>query len=112
MNQITTYIKQHKTASTIVVVLLIAYYFCLPKQLFKDPTATVITSAKNELLGAQIAQDGQWRFPQNDSIPKKFKTCIIQFEDAYFYKHPGINPISIGAIGTSKFPLPASKVTS
>nr|WP_255572940.1 penicillin-binding protein 1C [Hanstruepera marina] len=75
--------------------MLIAYYFCLPKQLFKDPTATVITSSSNELLGAQIATDGQWRFPQNDSIPEKFKTCIIQFEDAYFYKHPGFNPISI-----------------
>nr|WP_262920457.1 penicillin-binding protein 1C [Hanstruepera flava] len=75
--------------------MLIAYYFCLPKQLFKDPTATVITSSNNELLGAQIATDGQWRFPQNDSIPEKFKACILQFEDAYFYKHLGFNPISI-----------------
>ncbi len=47
------------------------------------------------LLGAVIADDGQWRFPHNDSVPEKFKTCIIQFEDAYFYKHPGFNPISI-----------------
>ncbi len=69
--------------------------FCLPKQLFIDPTATVITSSNNELLGAQIAKDGQWRFPHNDSIPKKFETCIIQFEDEYFYKHPGLNPVSI-----------------
>ncbi len=75
--------------------MLIAYYFCLPKQLFKDPTATVITSADNELLGALIAKDGQWRFPHNDSIPHKFKICIVQFEDEYFYKHPGFNPISI-----------------
>jgi len=68
--------------------------FCLPKNLFKDPTATVITSNKKELLGAQIASDGQWRFPHNDSIPEKFKTCIVQFEDEYFYKHPGFNPVS------------------
>ncbi|GAA0736339.1 penicillin-binding protein 1C [Gaetbulibacter jejuensis] len=67
----------------------------MPKQLFKDPTATVITSKNDELLGAQIAKDGQWRFPHNDSIPEKFKTCIIQFEDEYFYKHPGFNPVSI-----------------
>lgn len=95
MKKITAYIKRHKIKSAIIVVFLIAYYFCLPKQLFKDPTATVITSANNELLGAQIAKDGQWRFPQNDSVPAKFKTCIIQFEDEYFYKHPGFNPISI-----------------
>lgn len=95
MNKIITYIKKHKIKSAIIAIILIAYYFCLPKQLFKDPTATVITSSNNELLGAQIAKDGQWRFPQNDSIPDKFKTCIIQFEDEYFYKHPGFNPISI-----------------
>ena len=95
MNKITTYIKHNKIKTAILVVLLIAYYFCLPRQLFKDPTATVITSANNKLLGAQIAKDGQWRFPQNDSIPEKFETCIIQFEDEYFYKHPGFNPISI-----------------
>jgi penicillin-binding protein 1C len=67
----------------------------LPKELFTKPTSTVITSSNNELLGALIAKDGQWRFPHNDSVPQKFKTCLIQFEDEYFYKHPGFNPISI-----------------
>ncbi|NJX14154.1 penicillin-binding protein 1C [Tamlana crocina] len=95
MNRILTYIKNNKIKSALLFVLLMAYYFCLPKQLFKDPTATVITSKNDELLGAQIAKDGQWRFPHNDSIPEKFKTCIIQFEDEYFYKHPGFNPVSI-----------------
>ncbi|WP_242134225.1 penicillin-binding protein 1C [Aestuariivivens marinum] len=85
----------HKIKSTVIAVFLITYYFCLPTQLFNDPTATIITSKNNELLGAQIAKDGQWRFPYNDSIPEKFKTCILQFEDEYFYKHTGFNPISI-----------------
>jgi len=78
-----------------VVVLLIFYVFCLPSQLFTKPTSTVITSAKDELLGALIAKDGQWRFPHKDSVPEKFKTCLIQFEDEYFYKHPGFNLVSI-----------------
>ncbi|WP_134200507.1 penicillin-binding protein 1C [Meridianimaribacter flavus] len=95
MKRLLSYIKNNKIKSVALFVLLIAYYFCLPKQLFKDPTATVITSKNDELLGAQIAKDGQWRFPHNDSIPEKFKTCIIQFEDEYFYKHPGFNPVSI-----------------
>jgi penicillin-binding protein 1C len=89
------YINKRKTRSIIFLLVIMAYYFCLPNQLFKDPTATVITSATNDLLGAQIAKDEQWRFPHNDSIPDKFKTCIIQFEDEYFYKHPGFNPVSI-----------------
>ena len=95
MNRFINYIKRHKIKSAIIFILLVVYYFCLPRQLFKDPTATVITSDRNELLGAMIASDGQWRFPHNDSIPEKFKTCIIQFEDEYFYKHPGFNPVSI-----------------
>ena len=74
---------------------MIFYAFCLPKQLFVKPTSTVITSTKGDLLGALIAEDGQWRFPHNDSVPNKFKTCLIQFEDEHFYKHPGFNPVSI-----------------
>ncbi|TYA74323.1 penicillin-binding protein 1C [Seonamhaeicola marinus] len=95
MNKLIDYIKKRKIRFSVLAILLIAYYFCLPKQLFKDPTSTVITSSNNALIGAKIAEDGQWRFPHNDSIPKKFRTCIIQFEDEYFYKHPGFNPISI-----------------
>ncbi|WP_298531832.1 penicillin-binding protein 1C [uncultured Algibacter sp.] len=95
MQKLNNYIKQHKFKFVILVFILIAYVLCLPKQLFNNPTATVITSSNNELLGAQIAKDGQWRFPHNDTIPEKFKTCIIQFEDEYFYKHPGFNPFSI-----------------
>lgn len=78
-----------------MALLLIAYYFCLPKTLFTTPTSTVITASNGELLGAQIATDGQWRFPESDSIPEKFKQCIVYFEDQHFYKHPGFNPVSI-----------------
>ena len=85
----------HKKKTIFIVIILIFYAFCLPKKLFTKPTSTVITSNNNELLGALIAKDGQWRFPHNDSVPKKFKTCLIQFEDEYFYKHPGFNPVSI-----------------
>ena len=89
------FIKKHKLKSAIIAVFLVWYYFSLPKQLFHDPTSTVIESVEGELLGAQIAQDEQWRFPYNDNIPKKFQECIVQFEDGYFYKHPGFNPVSM-----------------
>ena len=89
------YIKRNKIKSGIFLVLLVWYYFSLPKELFDEPTSTVIESVEGELLGAQIAQDEQWRFPYNDSIPIKFRDCIVEFEDGYFYRHPGFNPISI-----------------
>lgn len=93
--KIKNYILKHKKKTIVVFILLIFYAFCLPKELFTKPTSTVITSDDNELLGALIAKDGQWRFPHNDTVPQKFKTCLIQFEDEYFYKHPGFNPVSI-----------------
>ena len=95
MYRLIRYFRRHSIKSLLIFALLIVYYFCLPQQLFKDSTATVITSSSNELLGALIADDEQWRFPATDSVPEKFKTCILQFEDEYFYKHPGFNPISI-----------------
>ena len=95
MYRLIHFFKHNKVKTIVLIILLLGYYFCLPKQLFKDPTATVITSQTDELLGALIAKDGQWRFPANDSVPDKFKICILQFEDEYFYKHPGFNPVSI-----------------
>ena len=67
----------------------------LPNKLFTNSCSTILLDQNNELLAAKIAADGQWRFPQSDSIPVKFKKCITVFEDEYFYYHPGINPFSI-----------------
>jgi penicillin-binding protein 1C len=95
MYRLIRFLIKNRTKSLLIFALLITYYFCLPKQLFKDPTATVITSQSNELLGALIAEDEQWRFPATHNVPEKFISCVLQFEDEYFYKHPGFNPISI-----------------
>jgi penicillin-binding protein 1C len=64
----------------------------------------------NRLLAAQIASDGQWRFPQSDSVPVKFIHCITTFEDEYFYSHPGFNPVSI--LKSIKRNLGANKIKS
>ncbi len=95
-------LKNHSKKLILLAILLIAYYFCLPTTLFKAPTATVVESHRGTLLGAMIADDGQWRFPVVDSVPYKFKTCLLQFEDAYFYQHPGFNLVSMGkAVGAN-----------
>ncbi|MFN3917068.1 MAG: penicillin-binding protein 1C [Flavobacteriales bacterium] len=78
------------------LLLFIWWWFCLPKVLFNDPTATVLFDSKNNLIGARIADDGQWRFPPRDSVPEKFKKALIQFEDRDFFSHLGF---SIKAFG-------------
>lgn len=93
--RILNWFKRNKIKTATALLLLIGYYFCLPRTLFEEPFSTVIESKEGELLGAKIARDGQWRFPANDSVPDKFKRCIVYFEDQYFYNHPGFNPAAM-----------------
>lgn len=80
----------------ILTLLVIGYIFCLPRQLFHVPYSTVVTDRNDELLGARIASDGQWRFPPRETTPEKIKQCLITFEDKHFYHHWGVNPLSVG----------------
>lgn len=83
-------------AILVSMVFLIWYvFFSLPSPLFQKPTSTVVFSAEKELLGGSIASDGQWRFPAMDSIPEKVEMSVLYFEDEYFYRHFGFNPISL-----------------
>jgi len=75
--------------------MLLWYWFSIPSQLFNDPLSTVLLDRNGNLMGAKIADDGQWRFPYNNTVPEKFEKAIIQFEDRSFYRHPGFNPFSL-----------------
>lgn len=75
--------------------LILWFWMCLPDPLFEDPTCTILEDRQGELLSARIASDGQWRFPYNADVPQKFEQAILQFEDRYFFQHPGVNPGSI-----------------
>ncbi len=80
----------------IALALLIWFWAALPSHLFKTPTSYVIEDKDGQLLNASIAADGQWRFPLNKEVPQKFIDCILTFEDKRFFKHPGVDPISLG----------------
>lgn len=82
--------------SCVAFVFCVWFYFCLPRPLFSVPYSTVLQDRNGTLLSARIAADNQWRFPLNDSVPLKFKEALRYFEDEYFYRHPGINPVSMG----------------
>lgn len=78
-------------------VLVLVGFFSKKDALFENvPYATVLESSEGALLAAQIAEDGQWRFPKSDSIPANYVYCLRLFEDEYFFNHPGINPVSTG----------------
>jgi penicillin-binding protein 1C len=74
---------------------LTGLFLLLPLVQFKDPTNTLLEDSNGELLSAKITQDGQWRFPDCDSVPYKLRQCILYYEDQYFRYHPGVNPVSL-----------------
>lgn len=100
MNPIYKFFKRlsvtKKVMTISIALLMIGYIFCLPRQLFHVPYSTVVTDRNEELLGARIASDGQWRFPPRKTTPEKMRQCLLTFEDKHFYHHWGVNPVSTG----------------
>ena len=88
-------IKKHKIKLSLLLIAFLLWLFCLPSVLFNVPTSTIVESREGFMLGARIADDGQWRFPKIDTVPNRFEQSILLFEDEYFYQHPGFNPIAI-----------------
>ena len=86
-------ILKHK--SLIYLFVLVLLFLLIPVVRFNAPCCTVIEASDGSLLGAKLASDGQWRFPQSKILPEKFKKCILRFEDRKFYYHPGIDPFAV-----------------
>ena len=64
----------------IASVLLVLWIICLPEEQFEDVCySTVVEDCNGKLLGARIADDGQWRFPVCDTLPEKFITALVEW---------------------------------
>jgi penicillin-binding protein 1C len=88
-------LKKRKVTLALMGVMAIAYGLSLPGKLFNDPYCTVLESSNGALLSASIARDGQWRFPEGDTVPAKFAEALITFEDKRFRYHPGVDVLSM-----------------
>ncbi len=97
--------RRYRLLPAVVAMAGIAVFFwlSLPEPLFREPLSTVLFDRQGEVVGAHIADDGQWRFPAADSLPEKFSASIRLFEDEYFYRHPGINPLALGRAMVQNF---------
>lgn len=87
-------IRKFRWAFPFIFLLLIIVYY--PSgNIFREPLSTVLLDQDGNLLGAKIAADQQWRFPERKEVPEKFRKAILTYEDRYFFYHPGFNPVSI-----------------
>lgn len=103
-----------KATHLIVIILfagILTWWYSLPSPLFKATYSTVLLDRNNQLLGARLAKDGQWRFPGNDlTVPHTFEQAIIHFEDKRFYSHGGVDLIAL--LRAVRDNLRSKKITS
>ncbi len=86
---------RRKYVLLLFLLLFFWFWISLPSVLFHDPNSTILEDENGVLLAAKISKDGQWRFPESDSIPLKYELAVKYFEDEYFDYHLGVNPVSL-----------------
>ena len=78
-----------------LLLILIPYYFSLPSTLFQDPCSVIILDRNDQLAGASISEDEQWRFPAPESLPEKYIQAVMLYEDKRFFHHPGVDLLAM-----------------
>ena len=61
---------------------------CCRTAVRREPLSYVLVARDGSLLGARIAEDGQWRFPALVPCRRSFAGRSIVFEDKRFVHHP------------------------
>ncbi len=80
----------------LLALAILLMFLLLPIPGYTPEYSRAFYSAEGDLLSAITSREEQWCFPlEDDNIPEKFRHCLILYEDEFFYKHPGINPVSI-----------------
>ena len=75
---------------TVLLVLDLAFPPPLPRQ--RD-TSTLVVARDGTPLRAFADADGVWRYPASaDSVSPLYLQALLNYEDRWFWRHPGINP--------------------
>lgn len=79
-----------------ILCFLFLLVFLVPHKLVKKtgPYSYAVYDKNGILIGASVASDEQWRF-EPGIVPEKFAKAIVAYEDKRFYKHLGVDFISI-----------------
>ncbi|PPC78112.1 penicillin-binding protein 1C [Pokkaliibacter plantistimulans] len=101
----TQYWRSHARGLRVVAVVLLALLVLLALAGWADrryplPAAphfsTVVLDRQGEPLRAFADEQGIWRYPVTlDEVSPEYLQLLINYEDRWFYWHPGINPVAI-----------------
>ena len=103
--------KNLKRLLSLFIVCFIAFWildkvYPLPVDQFdKRSFAQLVVDANGKPLRAFPDKQGVWRYPVTiDQVSPLYLEALINYEDQYFYQHPGVNPIAlIRAVGQAAY---------
>ncbi|MGD9994778.1 MAG: penicillin-binding protein 1C [Salinivirgaceae bacterium] len=82
-----------------IALLSFLLYLILPfnQPFFSTDYSVVVADEEGRFLRVFLNKQEQWCFsPQIEmQVPEKLKQAVTLFEDEYFYRHPGVNPVSV-----------------
>lgn len=83
------------TAALLSTLLLLDLIF--PPQLPKArDTSTLVVARDGTPLRAFADADGVWRYPATpESVSPLYLEALLHYEDRWFWRHPGVNPIAL-----------------
>src|SRR6201991_4792961 len=80
-------------SSIFILFLLLNWLFPLSDQV---EYSTIVTDDKGAVVHAFLTHDQQWRMKTElTEISPLLRKTIIEKEDKYFYRHPGVNPLAM-----------------
>ena len=82
-------------AGALPAALALAFAFSLRGPLFDVSYSPALYDREGRLLGAQVAADGQWRFPGAGQPNERFVAALIEAEDRRFRRHLGVDPLAV-----------------
>jgi len=84
------------TTAMLLLFLLLNYLYPLNVDRLNKPQSTLIYDHHNHLISIKLSPDGFLRIPiKEEELSADIKHIVLSYEDQYFEKHFGINPLSI-----------------
>ena len=85
-------------AAFIFMAILLSLYLIIPdKTSSLEDYGDLVLDSRGNIVRATLNNSQQWCFPPLEDffISEKFKQATLNFEDRWFYAHPGVNPFSL-----------------
>ena len=78
------------------VLVVLDHLFPLPLP-DANANSVIVTASDGTPLRAFAADNGVWRYPVTSAqVSPLYVDALVTYEDRWFWKHPGINPIALG----------------